>query len=534
MPALGALLSTPAPEAASRREMPDSAAVPSEKLARRRPITPLDVAITAVFGLILLVQIGRHDMWRDEIHSWGLVLASPTLPDLFHSLRFTGHPALWYLPLWTASHFTASPYTVQVVHAVIALSLIGAIGLFSPFSRLERLLLLASYFVLYEYTVISRNYGIGFLIALIYAEMRATRPDRVYLNACLLGLLANTNMFAFILSGAFAFEYAVELLFRRGRGDFRRAFMAALPPALVYLTFAVAAVATMWPSPDISWRTTGQPLAQAFDPVRLMAMITGNVTALLPTHPLNYWRAKADGILHPPDAFALPALAFIFFYIFRKNTQLLLIPGLTFLGSVAVGQLIYANSIRHWGISFVAFVATLWIYRVANRERSYFALGLLAISAAAGVAISVQQFSWTFSEGRHTAEWIRKNGFADDALIGLPDTYGVVIAQYLGKPMYFLECSCTDTYLFYHKRRDAYNPRQMPERLARAVGELAGRPILFIDAHPLTDAELADIRSRGVAVTQLAAFDQASTDENFYVYRVGRTAPGASTSPGSS
>jgi hypothetical protein len=86
--------------------------------------------------------------------------------------------------------------------------------------------------------------------------------------------------------------------------------------------------------------------------------------------------------MHPPDAFALPALAVIFFYIFRRNTQLLIIPGLTFVGSVAVGQLIYANSIRHWGITFVAFVATLWIYRVWNPQRSYFAMGLLAITIA--------------------------------------------------------------------------------------------------------------------------------------------------------
>jgi hypothetical protein len=98
--------------------------------------------------------------------------------------------------------------------------------------------------------------------------------------------------------------------------------------------------------------------------------------------------------------------------------------------------------------------------------------------------------------------------------------------------MYFLECSCTDTFLFYHKRRDAYDRSQMSERLVRAVGELAARPILFIDAHPLTEPELADLRASNVAVSQLAAFDQASTDENFYVYRVSRTTPVASHSPG--
>jgi hypothetical protein len=38
---------------------------------------------------------------------------------------------------------------------------------------------------------------------------------------------------------------------------------------------------------------------------------------------------------------------------------------------------------------------------------------------------------------------------------------------------------------------------------------------------------LADLQNRGILATQLAAFDQASTDENFYVYRV--TTPDAKT-----
>ena len=76
-------------------------------------------------------------MWRDEIHSWGLVLDSPTLSDLFANLRFTGHPGLWYFLLWLASWFTDSPYAVQVVHAAIAHRADRLIGLGSPFSRLE-------------------------------------------------------------------------------------------------------------------------------------------------------------------------------------------------------------------------------------------------------------------------------------------------------------------------------------------------------------------------------------------------------------
>jgi hypothetical protein len=104
--------------------------------------------------------------------------------------------------------------------------------------------------------------------------------------------------------------------------------------------------------------------------------------------------------------------------------------------------------------------------------------------------------------------------------VGTPDTLSVVVAQYLKKPIYFLDCSCTDTYLFYHKRRDAFEPSQIPDRLAGAVRELEPQPILFLVTDPLDRKALADLNDRGILATQLAAFDEASTDENFYVYRV--------------
>ncbi len=382
-------------------------------------------------------------MWRDEIHSWGLVLASSSLAELFANLHFTGHPGLWYLILWVVSFFTNSPYALQAVHGVIAVALIATIALRSPFARLERLLLLSSYFVVFEYTVVSRAYGLGFLIALIYADMRARRADSFSLNAVLLGLLANTSLFGFLLSGAFAAEYALDALLRRWESR-RAELMALLPPAVLYLGLIALAVETMWPSPDISWRTTGVPLSNAFDFENLWATIAGTVETILPTHPLNYWNSLAPGTVSTTSAVALPALALVYFHIFRAHRRLLIIPGLTVVASIAVAQLVYANSMRHWGINFVAFVATLWINKCWERARSFLVVGLLAVNAAAGIAISVQQFPATFSQGQNTAEWIRENGFADDALVGTPDTLTSVVAQYLGKPIYFLDCNCME------------------------------------------------------------------------------------------
>jgi hypothetical protein len=109
-------------------------------------------------------------------------------------------------------------------------------------------------------------------------------------------------------------------------------------------------------------------------------------------------------------------------------------------------------------------------------------------------------------------------------LVGTPDTLAAVVAQYLGKPIHFLDCSCSDTFVRYHRRRDAFAESQIPDRLARALWEVEDRTVLFLVSDPLTGAELAALASRGIAAAKLAAFDHASTDENFYVYRVA-TAP---------
>jgi hypothetical protein len=502
----------------------------SPDLAGRWPrVSAVDLAITLVFALLVVMQIAHHEMWRDEIHTWGMVLASPSLSDLFANLRYTGHPGLWYLLVWAASWFTESPYAVQVVHAGISVLLIAAIGLWSPFSRLEKVLLLCSYFVLFEYTVISRNYGIGMLLAFVYAQCRATQPERVYLNGLLLGLLANTNMFGLVLSGAFACELALDMLIRRG-WSIQAVIGPLLRGAAVYLPLVALAVAAMLPAHDISWRSTGEPFQESFDLTRLSVIVGNNVASMLPIHALDYWIADRPSHASPQGTIAVsapvvlllavPALIAVYIYVFKDHRRLLIIPGLTLAGSVAIGQLIYSGEIRHWGINFVAFAAVLWIERRWNPVSSLAATALLGISAVAGVAISVQQSQLTFSEAGPTARWIRDNRLANDALVMTPDTMAAPVAVYLGKPAYFLDCSCIDEFMFYHNRRDAFDESQIPARLARAVQELQGKPILFVTSDALTPGQTSRIGGYGIGTAMLAEFTNAGTDENYYVYRV--------------
>ncbi len=230
--------------------------------AERRTGLP-DLLITGAFAALFVANIAHHAMWRDEILAWAIAQEARTpLHFILESQRYDGHPALWHTLLWLAGLVVASPVAIKLVHGAIGLALIGLVGLASPFSRLERALLLGGYFMVFEYTVISRNYGIAVLLALLYARCRVSRPEAVIGNAVLLALLANTNVYASILSGALALEYLADRLGRPGR---RRLAAGA---AIYAASLALVAI-TVWPAPDQSREIT-RPLELALSPGHLL------------------------------------------------------------------------------------------------------------------------------------------------------------------------------------------------------------------------------------------------------------------------
>ena len=107
------------------------------------------------------------EMWGDEIHSWNIAKGSAGYLDLIHNTRYEGHPPVWYTILWTISKFTHNLAYVQMVHWFIA-SLSMSCTFFFTNAVFSRVLIPFGYYFLYEYSVLSRNYAIGILLACLY------------------------------------------------------------------------------------------------------------------------------------------------------------------------------------------------------------------------------------------------------------------------------------------------------------------------------------------------------------------------------
>jgi hypothetical protein len=194
------------------------------------------------------------------------------------------------------------------------------IGLVSPFSRLERILLLLSYFILFEYTVLSRMYGLFVLMALVFLWRRIYRPDGFVLNALLLGLLANTDIIGLVFSGAFGLEYAVNRY--RQRPDKAVVLRHLAGAAVIYIAMVAYCYLTIKPPADLSWRTTGRIFRHGFEfnhlasvAVEYLALPWFPIRSFSPWNPGHYyWNpiAMDHQTLYP--VLLLPVLAG---YVFR-------------------------------------------------------------------------------------------------------------------------------------------------------------------------------------------------------------------------
>jgi hypothetical protein len=488
-----------------------------------------DLALTLPFIVFFVFQLVHHQLWRDELNAFALAAASPTFGKLLFYVHHEGHPWLWYAMLWVLTRFTVDPVGMKVLEGLIGTALYLVIGLKSPFTRVQKLLLFACYFVSFEYTVMSRMYSVMFLLALLYVRRRSLHPERVIGNGVLLGLLASSDLTGMVLSGGLLLEFAWSVTLKgsetpegalRRRENRRR----VVTGGAVYAGFFLLAVLSLWPAKDISTRTRDPLLAHATS-LKHLAKATMN-TVVGPYFPTatglrnRFWNADALG---RRDLFevALPLVLAAYWWTFRKHGNLLLLLGTVVFFMVCMSDLVYMGSMRHFGTCFVAFLAGIWIMRASGEKLAWTAYVLLGLTALAGIDAAYEQRLRPFSNARATALWLQQNHLASEPWVGTTDTSVIGVAESVHRPLYMLECNCSDTFVLYSKRRDSYDASEIPERMALAEQKLGVHQFVFIGKAPIVPEEEQQLEARGLHTQLLKAFLGAEVwEEDFYVYAV--------------
>ena len=171
-----------------------------------------EFAVLCLYTILLAVITYYHEPWFDEAQSW-LIARSASLKEMFLTLpHYEGHPPFWWMILapFAKAGLSYEP-TIKAINIFLC-----SFGVFlflfkSPFKRTVKFLIPFTYFIFYQYGVISRCYClviIAFMFVSITYRNRNSSPF-AYLSALM--LLCFSHAFGTVVSGGLAIVWILEL-----------------------------------------------------------------------------------------------------------------------------------------------------------------------------------------------------------------------------------------------------------------------------------------------------------------------------------
>ncbi|MEX0290293.1 MAG: hypothetical protein AB3N14_14395, partial [Flavobacteriaceae bacterium] len=134
----------------------------------------------------------------------------------------------------------------QLLHILISTAAVWVFLKHAPFQRTIKILFIFGYFMLFEYTLISRNYALGVLFLFLACSMYETRRERFVLFSLFLALTCNTHAIFFVISCSLMFVTLIEVGLRDGLS-----FKANLiTGTLIFAVGSLLAIAQMIPPSD--------------------------------------------------------------------------------------------------------------------------------------------------------------------------------------------------------------------------------------------------------------------------------------------
>ncbi len=463
------------------------------------------VILTALFLAGAGIGAVHHEFWRDEAQAWLIARDVPTLTALLEQAHYEGAPPLWSLMLRPLALLTPGwPGAMQVLTWALAGVTVFIFVRFAPFSRIHKILILANYYLLFQYGIVCRNYLPGLLclsVACVLYPAARQRPWGFTLVLIGAGLASvHSLIVAMALGASFWLRWGWSA-WRKRRQPGKVDELKKQWPALAGLVSGVGVAAyAMLPRADTLYAAaSGWNLD--WNPYRLAKVAWAMVNAYFPTPrpPGFFWIPPWDVpfvSFDPVWGFAPVALGMVILTVFllRRHAGSLLFYLLGTLGVAAFLYLKYLGFSRHTGFLFFTFLFALWIKRndeaAAGLSRSWsdYVAGtaltvMLVVQAITGVWAVREDYERPFSAGKDTAQYIRDHQLQDDFIAVGPDWAGAPLAAYLDRSFYYPHARRHGSFTRWDTQRQDNTSDE--EFLELATAEAKGADMVIALDHPL-------------------------------------------------
>lgn len=476
-------------------------------------------ALLVAFAVITAALAVRHEPWCDEARQWLVARDAPSMGALLRTMGYEGSPALWFLMLRPLAQAGLPYRSSHVLHWLLAVAAAAILLFRAPFTTLEKALLLAGYFPLFEYSSVARSYVVTMLLLWVLAATYRRRDEAPWGHGVALALLAQINTHGLLIGGVWAAVWAGGLVRRRPE---------RLGPVLgalgLWLASTAAAVWQIRPPADLNPSVAPWHVM----PLREMVWTVGGILE----HVFSPHVHAPTMALYKVQLVLLVAMLALSLTLFRRQW----LPWFTYVAATALlfGLFLFkfVGSIRHHGLIWVAWLACLWTAwemiaanrsGPAPRRSRWVALvfPLLLVPGALG-GLTAAHRAWTqpFSGVPAAGRFLKAQGLYGPQVLlcGYRSVITIGVLPYLPREqqMYMVELQRPGTYMVW-TREWAANADLDAAEVTRRVDEAARRS-------PGGDAILV-ISGRqpvqpGPGYRLLATFPGSwRPDETAYVYR---------------
>jgi|GEM_PF-3276372 len=434
-----------------------------------------------LYMVITSITIYFHEFWRDE---WNVILVSiysESIPHLISLLKLEQHPPLWYFlikAVWSIYPHFAS---VKILHILIALCSAYILLYKIEYPFYHRVAFLFSYFLLYEYTIICRNYSLVILFALLaVSELQKNKKSYFILFGALAGM-AFSHVNGILLSIGFCFYFILI-----SKDSYKKPSFILFIACYLFAIICVGII--LHPEENHNIIATKITL---FRLVRFFIAIPAymwNVFVPIPEFKINFWDIDLtdgdsniiNGIVkylfklanyNGSDEtikftyYLVKSLIFIpLLYLLLKplfKSYNILLSLLLFWSMLMLLQgFVYAGYMRHWGFYFISFTFFAFLSKKEIPILKYF----LAINIVAGVIACVMDIIHPFSSGKNLTESL-KNMPANSLILAEGSIIIPPVSGYLNQPVYIIDFKrksfYTDWNQAYSLAEDTISPKTL-------------------------------------------------------------------------
>jgi hypothetical protein len=400
-----------------------------------------------------------HVAWQDEWQALFIAVQSPDFSALLENLRYEGHPPLWFLLLRAVHWVVPMQWTLPVTQAMIVLTMQALILSRAPFGRFERLLIAASYFVMFEFGVVSRSLSLGALLTVSFFAAHSCR----WAWAAIITLPLVDFQFGLISL------IAIVLMWRDQRWSW--------PGFALWLTMSLLAAASILPADDMV-------AAQDKTPV-----ITGALIFLIRVSPMLVPIHIMDGNLHWNGGIEPQALGLIFGAIFLLFSLRLLrgdrlgqnLYAGFLLATMLLSTLLYSLGVRHLTLLPLMFILLIWrrnrIYGTALNPVFRLWLIVIAVGGVSSVAITIDR---PFDTAPYAARYIENNNLESKNWISWPALHSTTVTGLIGIDFQPLGKKCTNSFVRWDRRDPIKNREELTVALEKVANEQGGFYLLTL------------------------------------------------------